>query len=92
LARERILEADEYKALIDASPRWLQRIIIGASEGCLSRVDLLTLTSDEIHRKRPEAAVIKLTGGRNKTKARQKFRSVRRSPKSSTSSTESERS
>jgi integrase len=72
LARERVLEADEYKALIDASPRWLQRIVIGAYEICLSRVDLLTLTWDEVHRKRPAAAVIKLLGGRNKTKARQK--------------------
>jgi integrase len=30
------------------------------------------LTSDEIHRKRAEAAIIRLVGGRNKTKARQK--------------------
>jgi integrase len=30
------------------------------------------LTSDEIHLKRTEAAVIKLMGGKNKTKARQK--------------------
>ena len=74
LARERILEADEWKALMDASPRWLQRVIIGAYEACLSRIDLLlTLTSHEIHRKRPEAAVLKLLGGRNKTKARQKI-------------------
>jgi len=36
-------------------------------------VDLLTLTVDEVHRKRPEAAIIKLLGGRNKTKARQKI-------------------
>jgi integrase len=72
LARERILEADEYKALIDASPRWLQRVIIGAYEACLSRVDLLTLTSDEVSRKRPETAIIKVTGGRNKSKVRQK--------------------
>jgi integrase len=72
LARERVLEADECKALIDASPRWLQRVIIAAYEGCLSRVDLLTLTSDEVHRKRASAAVIKIMGGRNKTKARQK--------------------
>jgi integrase len=72
LARERVLEADEYKALIEASPRWLQRIIIGAYEACLSRVDLLTLTSDEVSRKRPEAAIIKVTGGRNKSKVRQK--------------------
>jgi integrase len=72
LARERVLEADEYKALIDASPRWLQRIIVGAYEACLSRVDLLTLTTDEVQRKRAAAALIKITGGRNKTKARQK--------------------
>jgi integrase len=72
LSRERVLEPDEYRALLDASPRWLQRCIIGAHEACLSRVDLLTLTSEEIHRKRAEAAVLKLTGGRNKTKARQK--------------------
>jgi integrase len=72
LARERVLEADEYQALIDASPRWLQRIIIGAYEACLSRVDLLTLTSDEVSRKRSEAAIIKVTGGRNKSKVRQK--------------------
>lgn len=72
LVRERILDADERKALLEAAPRWLQRVIIGADEGCLSRVDLLTLTTDELQRKRPEAAVIKLLGGRNKTKARQK--------------------
>ena len=72
LARERILEADERKALFDAAPRWLQRIFIGADEGCLSRVDLLTLTWDEVQRKRQLAALIKLMGGRNKTKARQK--------------------
>lgn len=48
--------------------------IIGAYEACLSRIDLLlTLTPDEIHRKRPEAAVLKLLDGRNKTKARQKI-------------------
>lgn len=40
LARERVLEADEYKALLEASPRWLQRCIIAAYEGCLSRADL----------------------------------------------------
>jgi integrase len=72
LARERVLDADEYKALLDASPRWLQRCIIGAYEACLSRVDLLTLSVDEVHRKRPETALIKLTGGRDKTKAKQK--------------------
>jgi integrase len=73
LSRERILDADEYKALLDCSPRWLQRIIITAYEACLSRVDLLTLTTEEVHRKRPETAMIKLTDGRNKTKAKQKI-------------------
>jgi integrase len=73
LARERVLDADEHKSLVDASPRWLQRVIIGAYEGCLSRVDLLSLTSEEVHRKRPETALIKIMGGRNKTKARQKI-------------------
>jgi len=69
LSRERVLDADEYKALLDAAPRWLQRCIIGAYEGCLSRIDLLTLTVDEVHRKRPQTALIKLT--RDKTKAKQ---------------------
>jgi hypothetical protein len=36
-------------------------------------VDLLTLAWDEVYRKRPEAAVVKIMGGRNKTKARQKI-------------------
>lgn len=66
LSRERTLDLDEYQALLDVSPRWLQRCIIGAYEGCLSRIDLLTLTVDEVQRKRQ---VIKLT--RDKTKARQ---------------------
>jgi integrase len=70
LARERVLELDEYKDLLDASPRWLQRVIIGAHEACLSRVDLLTLTVDEVHRKRPATAMIKLD--RDKTKVKQK--------------------
>ena len=72
LARERVLEGDEYNALLEASPRWLQRCIITAYEGCLSRADLLTLTDEEVHRKRREAAVIKIMNGRAKTKARQK--------------------
>jgi integrase len=72
LARERVLDLDEYAALLEASPRWLQRVIIGAYESCLSRSDLLTLTPNEIHRKKVPAAMIKIMGGRNKTKARQK--------------------
>jgi integrase len=66
------LDADEYKALVEASPRWLQWCIIAASEACLSRADLLTLTDEEVHRKRIEASVIKIMNGRVKTKARQK--------------------
>jgi len=72
LARESVLEADEYKALLEASPKWRQRVIIGAYEGCLSRIDLLSLTWDELQRKNPQRALIKIMGGRNKTKARQK--------------------
>ena len=71
-ARERVLDAEEYPALLAASPRWLQRVLIAAHEACFSRVDLLTLTVDELHRKRPETAMIKVAGGRNKTKAKQK--------------------
>lgn len=71
-ARERVLDAEEYRALLDASPRWLQRVIIGADQACLSHIDLLTLVRDELHRKRPETAMIKVAGGRNKTKAKQK--------------------
>src|SRR5262249_22450103 len=32
MQRERILDSEEYKALLEASPKWLQRIIIGANE------------------------------------------------------------
>jgi integrase len=70
LARERVLETDEYKALVDASPRCLYHVIVGAHEGCLSRVDLLTLTVEEVHRKRAATAMIKIA--RDKTKTRQK--------------------
>src|SRR5688572_22995816 len=71
--RERVLESDEYKALLEAAPRWLQRVILGAYEGCLSRVDLLSLTTEEVHRRKSETAIIKLLDGRNKTKAKQKI-------------------
>jgi integrase len=72
LARDITLEPDEYRALLNASPRWLQRVIIGAHEACLSRIDLLTLTWFEVHQKRPETSIIKVMGGRNKTRAKQK--------------------
>lgn len=63
LVRERVLDSDEYKTLLEASPRWLQRVIIGSYEACSSRVDLLTLSAEEVHRRMPETALIKLTGG-----------------------------
>jgi integrase len=67
-----VLEADEYKTLIDASPRWLQRVIVGAYEACLSTVDLLTLITDGVHPKRAAASVLRIMSGRTKTKVRQK--------------------
>ena|SRR5688500_14768436 len=36
-ARERVLDAEEYQALLAASPRWLQRVLIAAHEARLSR-------------------------------------------------------
>jgi hypothetical protein len=75
LARERILAADEYEALINVSPKWLQRVMIAAHEACLSRVDVLTLTKDEVHRKRAATAVIKIV--RNKQEHARRCLSVR---------------
>ena len=72
LARERVLDPEEYKTLREASPRWLDRCIVGAYEACLSQGDLLSLQDVEIQRRRPETAMIKISGGRNKTKVRQK--------------------
>lgn len=69
LARERVLDIEELTALLDASPRWLQRIIIGADQACLSRSDALNLTVKDVHRK---TGMIKLAGGRSKTKMTQK--------------------
>jgi hypothetical protein len=86
-ARERVLDPDEYAVLLDNSPRWLHRVIIAAHEACLSRVDLLTLTVDEVHRKHSETAMIKIAGGRNKTRQSRKSPSVQRSRKCWTSST-----
>ena len=79
LARERVLDPEECLGLLGSSPRWLQRIIVGAYEACLSQVDLLTLTPDEVHRKKVPAAMIKIMGGRNKTKARRRRQSWTRS-------------
>src|SRR6267142_7201472 len=43
--RERTLSDAEYRAILDASPRWLQRVIIAANEaaldqGCLAQAQL----------------------------------------------------
>jgi integrase len=71
VARERVLvlDAEEFAALLHASSRWLQRINIGANEACLSRSDVLKLTVRDVYRK---AGMIKLAGGRSKTKMTQK--------------------
>lgn len=73
LARERYLTDEEYAALIDASPRWAQRVFICADQTALSRGDLLKLTWQQINRR---VGVINLkkigaTAGRAKTGARQ---------------------
>jgi hypothetical protein len=44
--RERILTEAEYNAIVDASPRWLQRVIIAANETAIDQSVLLKLTWD----------------------------------------------
>jgi len=66
LQRDRVLEESEYHNLLDASPRWLQRVFIGANDACLSRSDLLGLTWDSI------GEIIKVRGGRAKTGVKQR--------------------
>ena len=46
--RDRTLTDAEYKGLLEVSPRWLQRIIIGANEAALDRSALLALTWDDV--------------------------------------------
>jgi integrase len=65
--RERILTDAEYNALIDASPRWLQRVLIGANEAAFDRGTLLRLTWDGV-----QDGLIVVKGGRAKTGARQR--------------------
>jgi len=67
LQRDRIYSPEEYTELMDASPRWLQRAIVGADEACLSRSDLLNLTRDSISK-----GLIKVKGGRAKTGVKQR--------------------
>ena len=67
-----VLDPEELEPLLDVSPPSLRKVIIAAHEACLSRSDLLTLVRDELHRKSPATAIIKIAAGRNKTKAKQK--------------------
>jgi hypothetical protein len=65
--RDRTLTDDEYKALLDVSPRWLQRVIIGANEAALDRGVLVNLTWNSV-----KDGLIKVIGGREKTGADQR--------------------
>ena len=65
--RETILTDAEYKALLEASPRWLQRVMVGANEAALDRGVLLALTWDCV-----QDGLIVVKGGRAKTGARQR--------------------
>ena len=44
LARRRVVSDQELKALLDASPRYLQRVMIGLYETAMRREELVTLT------------------------------------------------
>jgi integrase len=66
-ARERILTDVEYGAVLDASPRWLQRVVIAANETALDRGALVTLTWDSVR-----DGLIVVKGGRAKTGAKQR--------------------
>jgi integrase len=67
--RERILEAQEESAMLDAYPPWLRRIAIVARETCLSEGDIIRLTKPMIDRHRRE---IVPAGGRVKTGVEQR--------------------
>jgi integrase len=66
IARERILTEQEYKALYDASPRWLQRVIVCADEAALDQGVLLRLNWDSV-----KDGLIVVKGGRSKTGLKQ---------------------
>jgi len=68
LARERVASDQEYADLLKNSPRWLQRVSIGAYETAISQGDLLKLTWDEVDQ---EPDTIVLRGGREKTGVKQ---------------------
>jgi len=66
-ARDRILTDDEYRALLDASSRWLQRLEIAANEAALDKGVLIRLTWPSVN-----DSLIKVKGGRDKTGADQR--------------------
>ena len=66
-SRDRILTDDEYRALLDVSPRWLQRGMIGANETGLDKGVLINLIWPSVN-----DSLIKVKGGRDKTGADQR--------------------
>ncbi|MCZ6449793.1 MAG: tyrosine-type recombinase/integrase [Deltaproteobacteria bacterium] len=48
MPRDRTLSDREFESIIEASPRWLQRILIAANETALDRSALLDLTWDNV--------------------------------------------
>ena len=67
--RDRILDATEEKAMLDAYPAWLRRVATVARETCLSEGDIIRLTKGMIDRQRRE---IVPAGGRVKTGVEQR--------------------
>ena len=47
-ARRRVVSDEEFKALLDASPRYLQRVLIGLYETAMRRDELLKLTWNRV--------------------------------------------
>ena len=64
--RDRILTDAEYGAIVDAAPRWVQRVLIGANETAIDQGALLKLTWACV-----QNGLIVVKGGRAKTGARQ---------------------
>jgi hypothetical protein len=64
VARDRILTETDYKAIIEAAPRWLQRVLITANETAIDQGVLLKLTWDCV-----KDGLIVVKGGRAKTGA-----------------------
>jgi integrase len=66
-ARERTLTEAEYVAILNVSPRWLQRVLVAANETGIDQGVLLKLTWDCVG-----AGLIVVKGGRAKTGAKQR--------------------